>query len=271
MSMFKKLFALTLCLCICTMQPMTTVSRAASTALYSASGKKIISTLYRSKIARTLAIGALVTYGIRAAFRLAGPCKPNITDIKKNSLGADANTAESMVIYAHGFAAPGNIEPYIQQEAHLLFKTYPKEYCVRCFSFPDARGNLAYANLAQHDDIKRLKYVIEQTPKNIKHLILHGVSRGAATIIVTLGTYPDLIEKYHIKAIVIDSPFADPHIPINNVVKQVLGRAYKIPGIPACVNGLIRTFYIQGLRAYGPTPLTCLRNIPTNLPILHMY
>ncbi|KKR96053.1 MAG: hypothetical protein UU47_C0020G0009 [candidate division TM6 bacterium GW2011_GWE2_41_16] len=88
-------------------------------------------------------------------------------------------------IYVHGSVpSTQDLSVWNRNTGRSLLGLYSPTYGIRVFNFPDAAGNLAYADEAQENDIQRLKEVIEQTPKNIKNLVLHGVSRGAAIIFI---------------------------------------------------------------------------------------
>ncbi|KKR95885.1 MAG: hypothetical protein UU47_C0023G0009 [candidate division TM6 bacterium GW2011_GWE2_41_16] len=236
-----------------------TISAVTSQAIHTA-----VTTIYKSKIARLAALGCAVAKTPQIIGHCIGSCPMNLQDIRV------CENSRNMVIYVHSFA-PANITAQVKQQAQDLERLYPQDYSIRTFNFADARGNFSYANLAQKRDIMRLKEVIERTPATITNLELHGVSRGTSTIINTIGMYPELIAKYYIKAIILDSPFADPHMLINHQTARAFGPAHNIPGIPLLSRCLVRTFFLQDLKAYGVTPLASLQKISTTLPILHMY
>lgn len=119
--------------------------------------------------------------------------------------------------------------------------------------------------LAQDADIN---IVIEQIKENSeKNLTLSGISKGAATMINTIGTLseqkPELLQ--HVKAVIIDSPFISPESVVHNVIRSKFPRFFQ--GI---IDETLKTTPLRFLTkyalkklypAYDPKKITPLKSI----------
>lgn len=116
------------------------------------------------------------------------------------------------------------------------------------------------ASLGQEGDIARLKRVVELFPD--ESVVGMGVSRGAATWITMLGSYPDLGKK--IKALILESPFAS----TSDIAVHMAG---DIPVISRLIAAIASYILLAEHNLFGIQPIKVIENVPTTIPIMIVH
>lgn len=164
-----------------------------------------------------------------------------------------------VVVFAHGYLGRAS-------DMSLFGQYYYEELGYNMFT-ADARGHGQsegdYYGFGWHD---RLDYVgwINQLVEKLgpdTEIVLHGLSMGAATVLMTSGEkLPD-----NVKAVVADSPYTS----VNDLFKYQLKRMFKLPAFPV----LNSTSAVTKLKAgYGLKEASALKQVEkTSIPILYIH
>lgn len=173
---------------------------------------------------------------------------------------SEASTIPTYCLFSHGFGGSGsNIKLY------KLFAPDTIPFPIIRFDYADAQilinpFQLKHSSFAQKDDvetlatqIRKLKAVLKKIHGENYRIILFGVSRGAATIIMFLATYPDELD--HIAAVIIESPFDSMEHCIQDKPKTLRSLGEKL-------------ICYSEYQADYETPLKAATKIKTDIPIL---
>ena len=167
------------------------------------------------------------------------------------------NKSDKAVILMHGF-----------RKQRVDMGNYVKYYLDRGFNIlmPDARGHGEsegnYYGYGWHDRLDMLKWIDYLVNKEtMNHIILHGNSAGAATVLMTSG---EKLTK-QVKGIIADSGFTS----MNDELKHQLKNLYGIPSFPL----LKLTSVITKIRAgYYFSEVTALEQVKKNkLPLFIIH
>jgi len=155
-------------------------------------------------------------------------------------------------IFAHGFGANGRQAKYYERWLKTALKT---------FNFPDAQSgdfNPRETSLGQDNEIEALVAACAKYSNHEKILI--GVSRGASTIINSLGLHkiPD------VKAAILESPFDH----VQSVASNFIPKLFRfLPGIRSIAHW--GTFFVcRKYKRNGVQSINVVDDIPKDLPIL---
>ena len=119
--------------------------------------------------------------------------------------------------------------------------------------------------LAQEDDIKVIEKQIETHLQ--ENIVLLGVSKGAATMINTVGWLADNHPSYlnNVKAVILDSPFSCPETVAVNVVKhQIGGNIGECIGSSidnSCIRPIVKKLETRIYPNYDPQGITPIKSI----------
>ncbi len=180
---------------------------------------------------------------------------------------------EVVVIFVHGFGANGSwVHRYVSRNYLLAdivsFFDFsdavhiPEQSLASITLFLRSCKNLTNTYLGQQDDIERLKNaiqeVIQRYPEAI--IVLYGFSRGAATIINTLGLLGKINSTLlpYIKGAILESPFAD--------MNDILGHLLRFLPTETRASLFYQIFKNHNLR--GEQPIDMETYIPGNIPLL---
>lgn len=163
------------------------------------------------------------------------------------------------VVFAHGYLGRG-------RDMALFGQYYYEELGYNIF-FADARGHGAsegdYIGFGWHDRIDYIdwiKYILSQYGKDLE-IVLHGLSMGAATVLMMSGE--DLPAQT--KAIIADSPYST----VYDLFAYQLRRMFYLPAFPL----LDSTSLLTKIRAnYSFKEASALKQVQqTNIPILYIH
>lgn len=165
-------------------------------------------------------------------------------------------------VFAHGLGAD-----YLHVEAYKACGVIPKSCKCLSENGPEVeKGGPTESSLAQSADMDVVIGEIEEARRkygNDCKIILVGVSKGAATMINTIGALASAKSDYlnNIKAVILDSPFAD----LNDVACDVVcPKTINCLPVKYClkpvVKSLIRKCVYKNYDSYGIQPIKAVQN-----------
>src|SRR5699024_6566432 len=167
--------------------------------------------------------------------------------------------SHKLVVFAHGYLGRAS-------DMSLFGEYYYEELGYNIFT-ADSRGHGnsegEYIGFGWHDRLDYVDWIhllLEKLGPDTE-IVLHGLSMGAATVLMTSGEeLPD-----NVKAIVADSPYTSVHDLFSYQMKQM----FKLPSCPL----LNSTSDVTKLRAdYGLKEASALKQVKTaDIPILYMH
>ncbi|WP_228550228.1 alpha/beta hydrolase [Salinibacillus xinjiangensis] len=166
---------------------------------------------------------------------------------------------DKTVIFAHGYLGNG-------KQMGLYGQYYYEQLGYNIFT-ADMRGHGQsegdYIGFGWHDRLDYLDWIdmvmAKQGPST--EIVLHGVSMGAATVLMTSGEeLPS-----NVKAVVADSPYTS----VYDLFKYQMNRMYNLPAFPV----LPSTSLVTDLRAgYSLTEASALKQVKkADVPILYIH
>lgn len=164
-----------------------------------------------------------------------------------------------LVVFAHGYLGRAS-------DMSLFGEYYYEELGYHVFTV-DSRGHGAsegdYIGFGWHDRLDYVDWVnlLLEKMGSDTDIVLHGLSMGAATVLMTSGEeLPD-----NVKAIVADSPYTSVH----DLFSYQLKRMFKLPSFPI-INS---TSFVTKLKAgYGLKEASALEQVKrAEIPILYMH
>lgn len=164
-----------------------------------------------------------------------------------------------LVVFAHGYLGRAS-------DMSLYGQYYHDELGYNVFT-PDARGHGQsegdYVGFGWHDRLDYVDWInllVDRLGPDTE-IVLHGLSMGAATVLMTSGEeLPD-----NVKAVVADSPYTNVH----DLFSYQLKRMFKLPSFPI----LNSTSVVTKMKAgYGLKEASALEQVKkTTIPILYMH
>src|SRR5699024_1686568 len=164
-----------------------------------------------------------------------------------------------LVVFAHGYVGCAS-------DMSLFGEYYYEELGYNIFT-ADSRGHGnsegEYIGFGWHDRLDYVDWIhllLEKLGPDTE-IVLHGLSMGAATVLMTSGEeLPD-----NVKAIVADSPYTS----VDDLFSYQMKRMIKLPSFPL----LNSTSVVTKLRAdYGLKEASALKQVKkTDIPILYMH
>ncbi|WP_227001811.1 alpha/beta hydrolase [Virgibacillus necropolis] len=163
------------------------------------------------------------------------------------------------VILAHGYLGSG-------LDMGLYGQYYYEELGYNIL-MPDARGHGEsegdYIGFGWHDRLDYVKWInlVKENLGNNSEIVLHGVSMGAATVLMTSGEdLPD-----NVKAIVADSAYTS----VEDLFAYQMKRMYHLPKFPF----LTSTSFVTDIKAgYNFDEASALKQVKkTDIPILYYH
>ena len=129
------------------------------------------------------------------------------------------------------------------------------------FNFPDATNgfNCSQTSLAQANEIEALKNAYKLAKKKGDHIILAGMSRGAATIITFAGTR----SAKRLGALIAESPFDS----IANIIEYKLKQEH-VSWIPQFITQTAPKVVFNQYDPHGVFPIDVVSKIRHDLPLL---
>lgn len=181
--------------------------------------------------------------------------EPKITSLFSHGI---ADTKRQAYKYAQITPANACNDLYIINNTSNLLMT---------FNYPDAGKsyhiNRKETSLAQSNEVQAL-HDAHTAIDNQVNVVGLGVSRGASTFIVWLGTHPDESQVQNIRALILESPFDS----IDSVLRYMIGETlYKHSSIRSFCHGLV-SFMFSKYDKNFITPLDAAAKVPLHIPIL---
>lgn len=180
-------------------------------------------------------------------------------DLLLNAIHLPASESDKVVILVHGYSSRGS--------SMAAFAQYYKETLGYSVLMPDLRGHGKsegnYIGFGWHDRKDMLQWInlmIEKHGSDCK-IVLHGISMGAATVLMTSGE--DM--PGNVKCIVSDCAYSS----VENILSYQMKRMFKLPKFPL----LDMTSLISRIRAgYGFKEANALIQVElAYLPILFIH
>lgn len=156
-------------------------------------------------------------------------------------------------LFAHGLGGSRSC-------GHIYHHYLKMNHDFHSFNFVDAGHQIAQARkcgLAQQHDMQQLKAQIDA--HSDKNLVLLGLSRGASTVLSTVGAY----KPKNVKAIIVESPFDN----VRSIVSHKASYASWIPGITSLGN-LGASFAFPNYSTCALSPIDYVTYIPDEIPVL---
>jgi len=179
---------------------------------------------------------------------------------------------QTVTLFSHGIADTWKqiyqyLPSYTKKDIvfHNAHHTINKPFV--SFNYPDAtsrfyRVNYHETSFGQANEIGRLYSAYKQTIKKFGNdcdIILYGLSRGAANVIIFAGSY----QLDHVKALVLESPYYTMSEVIYSIMKKK-----NLEWLPLSYGESIAETIFKRYTRYGTTPAGSLENIPKEMPIL---
>jgi alpha-beta hydrolase superfamily lysophospholipase len=178
---------------------------------------------------------------------------------KKISIDTHAlpDDAPVVTLFAHGILGNRN-SPNRYKRHECIVGSYIGFDFLNSKLLEDKRQS---ASLAQKADIERLAQEYKKAVKKGYKVILHGVSRGASTVINFMGTY----NTKNVVAVIAESPFDDIKTVIQHVLKQA--RLHWVPGLSTLGTFVCSLIFHRNYSPYGIRPIDVVHKIDKNIPI----
>lgn len=180
-------------------------------------------------------------------------------------------TSNTITLFSHGIADTW-------KQVHEYVKSYKKKDLIYCndrylfhtpfvaFNYPDAtnkfyRINYHETSFGQDNEIGRLNRAYTKTMSHYKNcnIILWGLSRGAANILIFAGLY----ELNNVKALLVESPY----FTMGDVIESIMLKK-NLSWLPLSYGETLAEFIFKRYTRYGHSPANCIENISKKIPIL---
>lgn len=180
--------------------------------------------------------------------------------IKLNGYYLEANEpSNKVVLFAHGYLGHA-------KDMSLFGEHYVEELGYHMIS-PDSRGHGEsggnYIGFGWHDRLdymEWIRYIIDRFGTDVE-IVLHGLSMGGATVLMTSGE--DLPEQ--VKAIIADSPYTG----VYQLFSYQLDRMFHLPDIPFLPTLSLITNWKAGYTLKEASALEQVKK--TEVPILYIH
>lgn len=167
--------------------------------------------------------------------------------------------ADKTVVFAHGYLGRA-------RDMALFGEYYYEDLGYNVFT-ADSRGHGRsegeYIGFGWHDRldyVKWIDYIIEELGDETE-IVLHGVSMGAATVLMTIGEdLPD-----NVKLAVADSPYSD----VYDLFEYQLERMFNLPGFPILPAMSFAANIKAGYHLKEASALNQVKN--TEIPVLYIH
>jgi hypothetical protein len=168
-----------------------------------------------------------------------------------------ANTTETqesngtVVLFSHGWTCHHGCGGGLVTELKNMVPCY-------AFDYLDADGDVSLTSFGQKNEIAALSHAIEQVAclHPDAKIILHGISRGASTIITTLARLEsEYLEK--IGAAILESPYDS----IQSVVTSLLQKSIIFSLVPGRIANNTVPLVATQYKPRGPRPISSIKKI----------
>lgn len=176
-----------------------------------------------------------------------------------------------VTIFSHGIAdtwkqVHGYVKSYIKNDIRHVNDRYLINTPYTSFNYPDAttkfyRVNYNETSFGQENEINRLNKAYQSTLARYENcdIILWGLSRGAANILIFAGSY----QLNNVKALILESPY----FTMGEVIESIMIKK-NLSWLPLSYGETLAEFIFKKYNRYGFSPANCIENISKNTPIL---
>jgi hypothetical protein len=177
---------------------------------------------------------------------------------------------KTITLFSHGIAdtwkqVHGYVKSYKKNDAIYRNDRYLVHTPFVTFNYPDAtnkfyRVNYNETSFGQKNEIARLNKAYKAAMSRYKNcgIILCGLSRGAANILIFSGLY----ELTNVKALIIESPY----FTMGEVIESIMIRK-NLSWLPLSYGETLAEFIFKRYTRYGYSPANCIENISKEIPI----
>jgi hypothetical protein len=160
----------------------------------------------------------------------------------------------------HGYAKSYKKDDILHHNDRYLFNTP-----FVSFNYPDAtnrfyRVNYNETSFGQENEISRLNKAYKSTISKYKNcdIILSGLSRGAANILIFAGLY----QLDNVKALLLESPY----FTMGEVIESIMIKK-NLGWLPLSYGESIAESIFKRYTRHGSSPANCIENISKEIPI----
>jgi hypothetical protein len=175
-----------------------------------------------------------------------------------------------VTIFSHGIADTWKqvhkyVKSYKKNELSFFNDRFLINTPFASFNYPDAsnkfyRINYNETSFGQENEIGRLNktYVSTMSRYQDCNIILYGLSRGAANLLIFAGLY----QLDNVKALVLESPY----FTMGEIIESIMIMK-NLAWLPVSYGETIAEFIFKKYTRYGYSPANCIENISKNIPI----
>ena len=179
-------------------------------------------------------------------------------------------SSNTITVFSHGIAdtwkqVHGYVKSY--KKNNLIYRNdrYLLNTPFVTFNYPDATDKLYRVNynetsFGQDNEISRLKKAYNSTLTRCGdcNIILWGLSRGAANVLIFAGLY----ELPNVKAIVVESPY----FTMGDVIENIMQKR-KLSWLPLSYGETLAELIFKRYTRHGWSPANSIENISKDIPI----
>ena len=177
---------------------------------------------------------------------------------------------KTLTLFSHGIAdtwkqVRGYAQLYKKKEVVYRNDRYLIHTPFVAFNYPDAttkfyRVNYNETSFGQENEIGRLNkaYTTAMSRHETCVIILWGLSRGAANILIFAGLY----QLDNVKAIVLESPYYT----MGQVIESIMLKK-NLSWLPLSYGETLAEFIFKRYTRHGLSPANCIENISKEIPI----
>lgn len=178
--------------------------------------------------------------------------------------------SKTITLFSHGIAdtwkqVRGYVKSYKKNDLIYRNDRYLLHTPFVAFNYPDAtnkfyRVNYNETSFGQGNEIGRLHKAYISTMSRYENcdIILWGLSRGAANILIFAGLY----DLPNVKALVVESPY----FTMGEVIESIMLRK-NLSWLPLSYGETLAEFIFKRYTRHGWSPANCIENISKNIPI----